>query len=181
MISWIKWGIVKTIDDSKVFRKGLYTWLNRSKGQTTVSHVPFGTFGTPVSGNPSIILCMGGKESNTVALDSDPNGRVIKNTKEGEYGICNPKTKTYIYLREDGTVEIQGATDVTINGDDKRFVTQAELQTTIDAFMTELNNHIHTTTATVGPTPTPGVISPPTVPMTFDSSPSATTTVKTGG
>ena len=37
-----------------------------------------------------------------VALNEDSINRIKKNTKEGEYGIGNPITKSNIYFREDG-------------------------------------------------------------------------------
>jgi len=73
------------------------------------------------------------------------------------------------------------AKEVHFNGSDKVFVTQQELQTVVDAFLVELNSHIHITTATVGATAVLGVLDPPTDSMSLDTSPSATTTVKTGG
>ena len=74
-------------------------------------------------------------------------------------------------------VKIDGTATVEINGNTKQFVTHAELDLALQAFITALNLHIHTTTATIGASATPGVISPPVNPMTLDIT--AAKTIKT--
>ena len=64
-----------------------------------------------------------------------------------------------IFMRNNGDIEI--------NGDADNMVRFSELKTAYDqlkgdfnAFVSIYNSHIHVTTATIGATPTPGVISP---------------------
>lgn len=80
-----------------------------------------------------------------------------------------------------GNVIIDGTTNIELNGNSKKFVTYTELNAALQTFITALNTHIHTTTATIGATTKVGVISPPVTPMNLDISASETQTVKTGG
>lgn len=73
----------------------------------------------------------------------------------------NGEVKSVVYLRSDGSIEI--------NGTDDNLVRYAKLKEGFDALkadfnslVTAYNSHIHITTATVGPTPTPGAIAPTT-------------------
>ena len=78
-------------------------------------------------------------------------------------------------------VKIDGTATVEINGNTKQFVTHAELNLALQTFITALNLHIHTTTATIGASSTPGVISPPVTPMTLDITAAKTIKTLTGG
>jgi hypothetical protein len=78
-------------------------------------------------------------------------------------------------------VKIDGTATVEINGNTKQFVTHAELDLALQTFITALNLHIHTTTATIGASSTPGVISPPVTPMTLDITAAKTIKTLTGG
>jgi hypothetical protein len=67
--------------------------------------------------------------------------------------------QTFLYLKKDGTIEIGGNTD--------NAVRYSELKTAFDtlkadfnSLVTAYNAHVHITTATVGPTPVPGIIAP---------------------
>jgi len=61
---------------------------------------------------------------------------------------------TYLHLRENGQIEIGGTGDYAV-----RF---NELKKGFDQLKADFNSHIHTTTATVGASAAPGVITPPT-------------------
>lgn len=78
-------------------------------------------------------------------------------------------------------VKIDGTATVEINGNTKQFVTHAELNLALQTFITALNLHVHTTTATIGASSTPGVISPPVTPMTLDITAAKTIKTLTGG
>lgn len=78
-----------------------------------------------------------------------------------------------IHLKNDGTCEIGGDGDFAV-----RF---NKLQEQFDQLVTDFNNHVHNTTATVGPGPTPGTITPPTVPSTADISAAKIEEIKVPG
>lgn len=72
----------------------------------------------------------------------------------------------------DGNMKVT-AKKIELNGNDKQFVTWAELNSALQGFITDFNSHVH-------PTPN-GPSSAPTVPLTLDISSSKTSTIVTGG
>jgi hypothetical protein len=104
----IRQGINKGIDDTAKIRRAVYKWLGRTdNGQTVQSFVPFGTFGCPQEGTLSILLALNGHEGNIVALEGDPENRIKKECKPGEFGIGNPLTKANMYFKENGDIIIE--------------------------------------------------------------------------
>ena len=74
------------------------------------------------------------------------------------HGKCN--------IKSDDEINIEG-TNINLNGSDDNLIAFTDMQTAFNLLRTELNNlisayntHIHTTTATIGSSGTPGVISP---------------------
>jgi len=90
--------------------------------------------------------------------------QVDQEAEPGEINIysqdaSNGAELNYIFLTKEGTIEIGGDTD--------NMVRFSELQSAFDELKEDFNNlvtaynaHIHITTATVGPSPTPGIIAP---------------------
>ena len=72
------------------------------------------------------------------------------------------------------------ATEIDLNGDSKRFVTHAELDTALQGLMTSLNSHTHLVASLGAPTG-PASTSVPPITFSIDISAAKTTTVKTGG
>ena len=79
--------------------------------------------------------------------------------------------KASIHLKNDETIEINGNSD--------NMVRFSELETAFNQLKTDFNAHSHITTATVGATPTPGVIAPPTAPSSADISGAKIDKIKT--
>jgi len=102
----IKSGINKGIDDSGKVRRAAYSWLGR-KEQNAESFVPFGTFGCPTTDTRGIVLLLRSNESNAIVLDGDPENRIKKECKPGEFGVGNPITKSNIYFKENGDLQIE--------------------------------------------------------------------------
>ncbi len=73
----------------------------------------------------------------------------------------------------DGVLKVTASDSIELNGNDKQFVTWAELNSALQGFITDFNSHIH-------PTPN-GPSSAPSVQLTLDISSAKTTTIKTGG
>ena len=73
-----------------------------------------------------------------------------------------------IKWRADGSIEL--------NGNTKRLVTYAELNTALQTFITALNGHTHSGVSTGG-----GTSGPPSAPASLNISAAQTTTIKTGG
>lgn len=115
----IKSGINKGIDDTGKVRRAVYSWLGR-ESQRAESFVPFGTFGCPQENTRGIVLLLRSQESNAVVLDGDPENRIKKECKPGEFGIGNPLTKSNIYFKENGDVVLEipgGMFQMDITGD----------------------------------------------------------------
>lgn len=91
-------------------------------------------------------------------------------------------TTVIVYDDESKELSITGPAKITVkgdaielNGNTKKFVTHAELNTALQTFINTLMLHVHTSASPGSPT------TPPTSPITLDISNSATTTIKTGG
>lgn len=84
-------------------------------------------------------------------------------------------TKDVILEIDNSNIIINGDT-IELNGNTKRFVTYAELNTAIQTFITALNSHTHAVTTAPGTT---GPVNPPS--LALDISTAETQTVKTGG
>lgn len=69
--------------------------------------------------------------------------------------------KGLIYLRAQGDIEINGSTDNMVRFSEMEKAYN-ELKSDLNSLITAYNSHIHITTATVGATPTPGIITPTT-------------------
>jgi hypothetical protein len=67
--------------------------------------------------------------------------------------------QTYIYLRDDATIEIGGDTDNMVRYSELK-AGYDELKTDFNNLVTLYNSHVHITTATVSATPVPGIITP---------------------
>jgi phage gp45-like len=99
--SMVKTGKNISTDDSNPVQTMKASWLGRTS-QKVESHVPFGTFGTPLVSSQLILLNKRCNESNVVAIPSDSLNRIKKGTKAGEYGIGNPLTGSNLYFNEAG-------------------------------------------------------------------------------
>ena len=107
-------------------------------------------------------------------VNSSYNNSIIK--KQG-YHVCHRiirKNGDIGFVEERCEHEFDDDGNISLNGDLKRFVTHAELNTALQTFITALNLHVHATAA-------PGPPVPPTIPMSLDISASQTTSIKTGG
>lgn len=132
----------------------------------------------------SVRIKTDGSIHSNVNIEDNEKSRIVQNADGSIQSVVDidGDEKSRIVQDIDGNVEIQqkSGKDITINGDSKNFVTHAELNTALQSFVGAVNGHIHITTATVGATPTPGVIAPLTPALTLDISSSKTNNVKTG-
>lgn len=67
--------------------------------------------------------------------------------------------KAYVYLRSNGDLELLGDADNMVRYSELESAFNT-LKSDLNDFINSYNTHIHVTTATIGATPTPGVISP---------------------
>lgn len=135
--------------------------LGRNDIQESLQVSPFGLDSRPVKdtiGVRSDTSELGA----TIVLGYIPTNRVAKDGEFRTYATdSNGNEVAYTYITNDGKVEL--------NGNDDNAVRFSELKDGFDALKSDLNSlitaynsHIHITTATVGASPTPGVIAPTT-------------------
>lgn len=77
---------------------------------------------------------------------------------------------------EQAEIFLKNNKSIELNGNSKRFVTHAELDTALQTHITALNVHTHS-----GVTTGPGTSGPPVNPLSLDISAAETQTIKTGG
>lgn len=127
----------------------------------------YGTQSTPPAGTPCLVVAVGNNDFNKYII---PLQIGLEQIDDGEYQIGNFDKSATVHFKADGTVTIDGS-NVEINGNDKRFVTYAELNSALQTFVTSLNSALALKLDGVG---SPGTTS-------IDISASETQTVKTGG
>lgn len=112
----------------------------------------------PADGERLVIMKIDGSESYMVAI-AGTNQNIEPGTARGERKIYSvsedgSEIKAIAKFKNDGVLELNGASDSA--------VLFSELKAGFDQLVSDFNGHIHTTTATIGSSGTPGVISPPT-------------------
>lgn len=141
-------------------------------GEDIDAHVIGGAFGWGVWFVPPI-----GAEVIVAIPDgeTDHSPAIVGILASGELPSIVAEDSLVIVSPPGGKVKIEAADEVTIEAANKVDVRAGEivasdggsassvaLKSDVDTLKTELDSHIHTTTATVGSSTTPGVISPPT-------------------
>lgn len=88
--------------------------------------------------------------------------------------VFNDDAKVKVEI-EGGTMKVTTEKKIELNGNDKQFVTYAELNNALQGLVNALNSHTHSNGNQGSPT------GGPTAPMSLDISASKTTTIVTGG
>ena len=135
----------------------------QGKKQPVFLYTPYGTFINPPNDLIVGLLADQGNEESLIGMVTDKGNR--EELEDGEVAFGIPGLNARIYFREDGSIKFK--IDDTEGGDYAvRFLElQAGFNDLKDAhndLVSSYNSHIHITTATVGPTPTPGTIAPTT-------------------
>lgn len=121
------------------------------------------------------------------SITNYPNNRVLKTKKhlieiddtEGSERInIQHSSGATVLFDSTGQITITGVDNININGDTDFAVAYTDLKTAFDQLVTDFNAHLHTTTATIGSSATPGTISTPTVPSSADMTNAKVDTVK---
>ena len=167
-------GIAETIKfDTKGSAPGKAVIIGTSAGadqqRTSEMYHPPGISSAPTEQDCIIETQIGTGKRVSIASH---NYRIEVEVNAGETIIYSTNTagdtvQSQIKLDTDGNIEL--------NGNDKKFVTYAELKTGLDNLITALNSHIHTSAAPGSPTTSP------VTPLMLDISAAETTTLKTGG
>jgi len=135
--------------------------LGANDSLTAFNIQPPGLDARPIKGMRAVFMDTGN--------DSEPVivGYINENSKaaEGEmrlYSVdSNGLEKNYIWIFNDGNIQIGGSADNMVRFS-KLQVAFDELKADFNDLVSKYNSHIHITTATVGATAVPGIISPTT-------------------
>ena len=127
------------VDDSD-FPKGIAVFAGKTSRFIRMS--VYGICSNPTSGSHIILLNAQGRESSRFGFINDFLDRK-KDLKEGEVALFNSKTGTYIYLKEDGSIEVNS--DFNITGD---LIVDGDIDATGDVVADgiSLKNHTHNIT-----------------------------------
>jgi phage baseplate assembly protein V len=160
VVNAIRMAIVRRVDDSKQIQE-LQTEALEDEVDDAVPHYqPLGLSFRPEADAEAILFSVGSDVANRIALAVQARGARPTDAEEGCGGMFRPLDGTWaIYVAADGTLHLA-------ERDAGDWVALASL------VLAELNDirekfdaHIHTTTATVGASATPGVIAPPSPAM----------------
>jgi hypothetical protein len=126
---------------------------------------PAGVFARAPAGSRALMLPIAGGK--TRAIIGMVNYQLTLDIGEGETLIYSttPDGKTL-----KAQIKLDASGNISLNGDSKKLVTHAELNTALQNFITALNLHVHGSAGT-----------PPVTPMSLNIGSSQTTTIKTGG
>ena len=139
--------------------------------QTPYESMPYGMDSNPIKGMVAL-QANTGEMGKTAIIGYINVNQLAKIGENRLYSTDEGGTeKAYIWLRNDENIEIGGDSDF--------MVRYSELETAFNQLKQDFNTHIHTTTATVGPTAVPGVLTPPTVTSSADISGAKIEDIKT--
>ena len=109
-------ALINTVDDTTAIQLVKISGL-ADEVQDKIERVQnFGFTSNPPEGSESLVACIGGNRDHTVVIASDSSEHRKKNLKPGETAVYD-KNGNYIYLKEDGSVEISASGGVVIDGD----------------------------------------------------------------
>lgn len=107
----LKFGTLKSSDDTGDLRKGTAAWLGRD-GQKIQLASLYGLMHNPPDGSQVLILPQNGQESNSIGLPDHPKLRPLKNLKKGEVALANYLTGSYVIFKENGDIEVFAEADL---------------------------------------------------------------------
>jgi phage gp45-like len=129
MIEWIKkklraiikQAILISLDDSGTHQVGVFRYMGND--QKAVIMTPYGLYSKAPNGSFSVVMQVGGKESNQLAFVMDAKNR--PNLQDGEVALFDSVNGKHIIIKANGDIEIKGnkeivlsSTGITIDGTD---------------------------------------------------------------
>lgn len=79
------------------------------------SHLPYGFICHPTSNGVAFICAQNGQQANPVAIIGNSKQRGQRNLTQGEVGLENFLTGSFVLLRENGDIEVNSVRDVVVN------------------------------------------------------------------
>lgn len=130
--------------------------------QTTYESLPFGVDGVPPEAWRAIYADTGEKGRNVIIGYINQNQLSTLNTGDNRIYSTNESGSSvaaFITFLNDGRLQMLGTGDFLVRYNELETGFN-QLRTDLNALITAYNAHIHITTATVGPSAVPGILSP---------------------
>lgn len=109
----IKQAIVSALlDDNSAYPRGVASYCGKDTYYTRLS--PYGLDSHPPRGGHVLLLSSQAQESTKFGIASDMLNR-FKGLKENEVVLYNSDTKSYVFLKENGDVDVDAKGDVNVN------------------------------------------------------------------
>jgi phage baseplate assembly protein V len=152
-------AVVDIVDDSLKLQ-GLQIKVQADSVRKGVERFQeYGFTSVPAKDAEAVLLQVGGVASHLVVIAVDDRSCRPKGLEEGEVAIYTKANGILAFFDKDGIINLgaKAASDA---------VALASLvKARLDSIQSTFDSHIHTTTATIGPSAAVGVISPPTSPI----------------
>lgn len=103
--SRLKTGMLQSVDDSGDVRRGTAAWLGRDGQPIQVAGI-YGVISNPPAGSQVLLLPQNGQESASIGIADHPAIRPIRNLADGEVCIVNYLTKSHVFFKENGDIEV---------------------------------------------------------------------------
>lgn len=159
-------GVIELVDDA-LKMQSLQVTIGPDQVRDDVERFQeYGFTSVPKADCEAVVLGVGGNTDHPVVVATDDRRYRPMNLEEGEVALYTLQDAIRVLLKSDGEVHLGTSPSefVALANLVKDEITA--LRDTVNSFVTTFNSHIHTTTATVGPSAVPGVIAPPTSPAT---------------
>lgn len=107
---------LESSDDIGDFQQGVFSYMGSTpRGQVFVQ---YGDLMRAPDGSQMAVFAQCGNESNQIGLASDPKRRTVKNLAQGERGMANYLTGSYLLFTEDGgkTIVVNGDWNIQVTG-----------------------------------------------------------------
>lgn len=141
-----KSATVLSIDDTGNFRTAIIRAIGKAQKVQVVS--PYGLCSNPSDESLAIAFNLQNVAANTIAIIDDPKNRK-KNLAKGEVALYNYESQSFVYLKEDNSIEIESASganikltasgDIELNGSSDFVTAFTDMKTAFDQMRTELN------------------------------------------
>lgn len=151
-------GVVELVKDSTKLQSLQITVMADEVRDDVERFQQYGFSSVPAKEAECICVSVGGSHNHLVAISVDDRRYRPKDMEEQEVALYNSKG-IKVFIDKDGIVNLgnKAASDA--------LALASLVKSRLDTIQSTFDSHIHTTTATIGPSPATGVISPPTSPI----------------
>jgi|GEM_PF-6146427 len=110
----LKWAMVTLPSkDDEDFVVNQITYLGKKAADATVVY-PYGYHAVAPAKSMSICFSVQNQEESRAIIEFDPKNRIKRGLVPGEVIVGNQEKKTFVYFKEDGSIEIEAVGDINI-------------------------------------------------------------------